>query len=170
MTAATSFAALVGRLWLPCGLALTLAACDLDEVDVKDQQGGAYEVEGKAGKKILTAPDGTKYTVKPGGTIIGPDGKATKIKRDGTIVQPDGTRVKLFEDGTKTKLKIEGAELGTDGKKVLVHEDGSKTIIQPDGTVERVFKDGTKTKLQAKTDKPVEKTDGDAKTSQEGAG
>ncbi len=176
MTGATSLAALVGRLRLPClslagALVFATAACDLDEVDVKDQEGGAFQVDSKAGKKILTAPDGTKYTLKPNGTIIGPNGEKTKLKRDGTIIQADGTSVKLFEDGTKTKLKIKGAELGKDGRKVLVHDDGSKTVIQADGTVEREFKDGTKTRLQAKSDKPVEKPpEGDTKTSEEGAG
>ncbi len=142
------------------GLALSFtAACDLDEVEVKDQDGAALQVEGKAGKKVVTAPDGTQYTVKPGGTIVDSEGNKTKIKRDGTIVQPDGSRVNIYGDGTKTTLKVDGVELAEDGSKTLQHDDGSKTVIKADGSVERIYKDGTKTKIQSSSggaDKPAE--------------
>ncbi len=162
MTDATSFTEHTGRSRLACllvALAMT-TACDLDELDIKDQDGSAVEVESKVGKKTVTAPDGTQYTVKPGGTIIDSEGNKTKIKRDGTIVQPDGTRVNMFGDGTKTKLKVDSMELNKDGSKVLIHEDGSKTIMKADGTVERVYKDGTKTKLSTKPDVPANKSEG----------
>jgi hypothetical protein len=152
---------------LALSLGLT-SACDLDEVDVKDQDGGAFKAETKGAKKVFTGPDGAQYTIKRNGTIVGPNGEKTKIKRDGTIVQADGTRVNTFQDGTKTKLKVESVSVGKDGTKTLIHDDGSKTVIKADGTVERQFKDGTKTKLQAKSERPV--TPDESKVSQEGAG
>ncbi|MCA9656792.1 MAG: hypothetical protein KC486_00470 [Myxococcales bacterium] len=148
------------------------AACDLDEMDVKDQDGSAVKVEGKGAKKVLTAPDGTQYTVKPGGTIIDSEGNKTKIKRDGTIVQPDGSKVNIYGDGTKTTLKVDGVQLNKDGSKVIEHDDGSKTFIKADGSVERVYKDGTKTKLSTKTDDATqgEGGDGEAKPKEESKG
>jgi hypothetical protein len=100
------------------GAALSLTgACDLDEVDIKTQDGKAPQVEDSLGKKVVTTPDGAQYTVKPGGTIVDADGNKTKIKRDGTIVQPDGTRVNIYGDGTKATMKVETIELGADGEK-----------------------------------------------------
>ena len=158
MIAAHSLAhALVGRSRLArLGLAaLLVAACDLDEVELKDQEGNALQVEGKGGKKVVTAPDGTQYTVKPGGIT---DSEGNKIKRDGTIIQPDGTRVNIYGDGTKATMKVEEVEFSQDGNKVLVHADGSKTIVKPDGTMERVFKDGTKTRLETSSPSEPAKT------------
>ncbi|MBK8261941.1 MAG: hypothetical protein IPK80_11480 [Nannocystis sp.] len=131
------------------GAALSLTgACDLDEVDIKTQDGKAPQVEDSLGKKVVTTPDGAQYTVKPGGTIVDAEGNKTKIKRDGTIVQPDGTRVNIYGDGTKATMKVETIELGADGEKVLVHADGTRTILKADGTSQRIYKDGTKTTLQ----------------------
>lgn len=145
-----------------------MTACDLDEVDIKDQEGNAVQVEGKGVKKTITGPDGAQYTVKPGGTIVDKDGN--KLKRDGTIIQSDGSRVNIYGDGTKTKLKVEEVTLNQDGNKVIVHDDGSKTIIKPDGSVERVFKDGTKTSLKTEQPGGGDKPEGEPKAPESSAG
>lgn len=128
--------------------AALLPACDLDEVEVKSDKGGAYQTESQSrGTKVMTAADGSKVTIQRDGTIIKPDGSKMQVKRDGTIIMPNGARVRVFPDGSRSTLSIERTEFRSDGATVVVADDGSKTIIAADGTVSREFADGTKSKL-----------------------
>lgn len=126
----------------------TIAGCDLDEVEVKNDKGAAYQTESQSrGTRVMTAPDGSKVTIHRDGTIIKPDGSKMQVKRDGTIIMPNGSRVRVFPDGSRSTLAIERTEFRSDGATVVTAEDGSKTVIAADGSVSREFADGTKSRL-----------------------
>jgi hypothetical protein len=112
--------------------AALLPACDLDEVEVKSDKGGAYQTESQSrGTRVMTAADGSKVTIQRDGTIIKPDGSKMQVKRDGTVIMPNGARVRVFPDGSRSTLTIERTEFRADGATVVVADDGSKTSSPP---------------------------------------
>src|SRR4051812_5319025 len=104
--------------------ATSLFACDLDEVEVKNDKGATYQTESEArGTRVLTAPDGSKVTIQRNGTVIRPDGSKIQLKRDGTVVMPNGAQVRVFPDGSKSTLEIDRTEFRADGSMVVTAAD-----------------------------------------------
>src|SRR5688500_12965890 len=107
--------AAAARAGLAAALTRSAVACDLDEVEVKNDKGATYELESKSrGTRVMTAPDGSKVTIHRDGTIIKPDGSKMQVKRDGPIVLPNGSHARVFPDGRQPTRSLARTQPRTD--------------------------------------------------------